>query len=193
MLADKPEFNVVARELNQWFQEQQNGRPGVLVSHNTAVDIQFLLCEYIRSKTPFPASIRLGLDTEKTLKRFTTIEYRKVSAEDWPGGEDGLTSKGAPSMGVKYCAMYALSKRSPPQLFQDVCGQHHDAEADTKAIAVILFDQEQFSRGLYHCVFKSGKKCCLPIKEIHDRMVIKMSEPPMKIQPIPTGWVPAPV
>ena len=49
-----------------------------------------------------------------------------------------------PSIGVKPCAIYALSKRDTPASFEEVCGEHHDAEADTRAVAVILFDEEQF-------------------------------------------------
>ena len=126
------------------------------MSHNTPVDIQYLLCEYLRLGVTLPPAIKLGLDTCATLKRFSSLEYRKVSVDDWP--KDGLTAKGKPSMGVKPCASYALSKRDPPENFKDSCGDHHDAKADTRAVAVILFDLKQFgSRSLHHCVFNSGK------------------------------------
>ena len=72
-------------------------------------------------------------------------------------------------MCVKPCAMHALSKRNPPEEFAVACYKHHDAEADTKDVAVILFDEPVFGRnGLYHCVFKfkSTKKCFQPIAEI---------------------------
>ena len=37
-----------------------------------------------------------------------------------------------------------------------MCGEQHEAEADTKAVSVILFDEIIFgTNGLYHCVFKS--------------------------------------
>ena len=193
MLEGKPQFHAVATAMNQWFaKHMQGGKAGVLVSHNTSVDIQFLLCEYIRAKVKLPTGIKLGLDTCATLKRFASLQYRKVSVEDWP--TDGLTAKGKPSMGVKPCATYALSRRIPPERFEDVCGDHHDAEADTRAVAVILFDQEQFgNRGLYHCVFKTKKKCFQPITEVWDAMKAKMTEPVIELEPPPEGWVSAPV
>ena len=47
MLRDKREFDHVGAQLNEWFEEQLLGYDcGVLVSHNTPVDIQYLLCEY---------------------------------------------------------------------------------------------------------------------------------------------------
>ena len=128
---------------------------GVLVSHNTPVDIQFLLCEYLRTGIELPPEIRLGLDTCAVLKRFSTICYRKVPTDKWPI----LTKKGKNSMGVKPVAIYALSKRNPPEKFEEACGTHHDADADTKAVHVILFDHRQFgNRGLHGFVFKGNRK-----------------------------------
>ena len=134
MLKGKPTFSVVAAELNEWFKHHLQDKEGVLVAHNTPVDIQFLFCEYMRAGQKLPCQFKLGLDTCATIKRFSSLQYRKVSTDDWP--QDGLTAKGKPSMGVKPCAKYALSKRQPPENFEDACGTHHDAEADTRAIAV---------------------------------------------------------
>ena len=88
--------------------------------------------------------------------------------------------------------MHALSKRNPPEEFAVACGEHHDAEADTKAVAVILFDEAVFgTNGLYHCVFKSTKKCFQPIAEIWDAMEIKMKEPVVSFAQPPPGWIEA--
>jgi len=142
------------------------------------------------TQVDFPPAITLGLDTLGTVRRFSSLAYRKVSATDWPE----LTSKGKPSMGVKPCAIYALSKRQPPQSFEDACGDHHDAEADTRAVAVILFDSEQFgTRSLYNCTFKSSKKCFQPLKAVWENMCVKMQDPVIDIEPLPRGWVSAPV
>ena len=155
MLVNKPQFSAVATQLQQWFDEQLQGREGVLVSHNSAVDVQFLLCEHLRAKMPLHPQIKSCLCTMATIKRFSSIKYRKVAPADWTV----LTKKGMPSMGVKPCATYALSKRQPPEDFEHACGNHHDADADTRAVAVILFDQVQFPRtGLHQCVFKSKRK-----------------------------------
>ena len=193
MLRGEPHFPAVATMLNSWFLQMLNGKKvDVLVSHNTPVDVQFLVCEYMRDRKKIPEDITLVLDTCATLKRFSSVAYRKVAPADWH--PDYLTKKGKPSMGVKPCAIHALHKLSPPQEFSEVCGEHHDAEADTKAVAVILFDEEQFkSQSLYHCIFKSGKKCCQPIQEVVDAMELKMEEPVLEFETLPSGWVPAPV
>lgn len=191
MLVGKPEFPEVAQRLNIWFTEHtRGGRTGVLVSHNTPVDIQFLLSEYLRAEIELPPAIKLGLDTLQTLRRFSSLCYRKVSPSDWPE----LTSKGKLSMGVKPCAIYALSQMEPPQSFATACGEHHDADADTRAVAVILFDKRQFgTRGLYHCVFASKKKCFQPIEEVRSAMRIKLKECVVEMEPLPPGWVASPV
>ena len=191
MLAHEPRFDVVATRLNDWFVTQLQGHTtGVLVSHNTATDIQFLCCEYMRCGATFPPQIKFGLDTLKTLQRFSTISYRRVPAEDWPK----CTDTGKNSMGVKPCSVYALSKRNPPAKFEDVCGDHHDADADTRAVAVILFDEPQFGRdSLYHAVFKSSKRCFQPLEEIWTVMEEKMQEPVVEIEDLPPGWLPAQV
>ena len=182
-------FKDVAVELNAWFQVQMQGsKIGVLVSHNTAVDIQFLSVEYQRAGMRLPANMDKGLDTLDVLRRFSSLAYRRVAIEDWPEGH--LTKTGKPSMGVKPCAIYALSKRDPPRTFTEVCGEHHDADADTRAAQVLLFDEKQFGRrSLYHAVFKSKKRCFFPLSEIWDAMVIKMAEPVFKFEPLPPGWV----
>ena len=190
-LRNKPKWKDVVPKLNRWFDEQLEGhQTGVLVSHNTPVDIQFLMCEYMRAKTKLPSKIRLGLDTLKTTQRFSSLCYQKVSPSEWPV----LTKKGKLSMGVKPMATYALSKLDPPKSFADFCGQHHDADADTRAVHVILFDQKQFGRhGLHHCVFNSNRKCFQPIEEVRSAMQIKMRKPVLEMETLPRGWVPAPV
>ena len=186
---EKP-FKDVAVELQSWFKVQmQGGKAGVLVSHNTAVDIQFLITEYQRAGMRFPSNMDKGLDTLKVLRRFSSLAYRRVAVEDWPEGH--LTKTGKPSMGVKPCAIYALSKREPPQTFDEVCGEHHDADADTRGVQVILFDEKQFGqRSLYHTVFKSNKRCFQPLSETWDAMEVKLKEPVFKFEPLPPGWVP---
>ena len=193
MLRDEPHFPAVSRMLNSWFTNMLDGKQvGVLVSHNTPTDVQFLICEYMRANVQLPKELTLCLDTCLTLKRFSSLCYRTVNVTDWPAGY--LTKKGKPSMGVKPCAMYALSRLSPVEEFAEVCGEHHDADADTKAVAVILFDQQQFkSKGLYHCVFQSSKKCFQPLQQVQDAMTIKMQEPVLTFESPPTGWVLAPV
>ena len=56
---------------------------GVLVSHNTATDVQFLVVEYLRAGVALPAKIKLCLDTYKTMTRFSSVSYRKVLPEEW--------------------------------------------------------------------------------------------------------------
>ena len=189
MLAREPKFSTVAVNLNAWFEEQLQGKAsGVLVSHNTATDIQYLLCEYLRCGVALPAKIKLGLDTLKTLNRFSSVCYRQVPVEDW----SEVTSKGKASMGVKPCAVYALSKREPPQRFEDICGDHHDADADTRAVAVILFDQSTFGqRSLYNTIFCGGRRCFQPLETIWSAMRDKMKEPVLDMEPIPVPWIPA--
>ena len=126
---------------------------GVLVSHNTATDVQFLVVEYLRAGVALPPKIKLCLDTYKTMTRFSSVSYRKVPPEEWKRvcvlcENKGMTKTGKLSMGVKPCATFALSKRTPPETFVEACGEHHDAEADTRAVAAILFDRDQFEKGL---------------------------------------------
>ena len=177
-------------ELQAWFTEQMQDKEGVLVSHNSSVDIQFLLCEYIRAGITLPSRMKYGLDTLKTLTRFSSLAYRKVTPEQWPPGY--LTKTGKTSMGVKPCAVYALSKRTRPVSFAEACGNHHDADADTRAVAVILFDEKQFgNKSLYHAVFKSNKRCLQPLSQVFDAMEKKMQEPVLKFEKLPPGWQPA--
>ena len=188
-LKRQPEFARVLPELNAWFNTHLRGRTaGVLVSHNNATDIQFLLCEYLRAGSTLPKKIHLALDTLATIKRYSTLCYRKANVNEWPAGH--LTKAGKPSMGVKPCAIYALRHRDPPENIEDVCGTHHDANADTKMVAVCLFDFEQFGRhGLYHCVFKAQKRCFRPLSECWTEMQKKMQEPILKFESPPPGWV----
>lgn len=190
-LVDEAHFPAVASSLNRWFLSHLDSAPtGVLVSHNTATDIQFLFCEYMRHNIQLPKQLNLGLDTLTTLKRFSSLCYRKVAPEDWPQ----LTDKGKLSMGVKPCAIHALSHRDPPEEFVDACGERHDAEADTRAVAVILFDEKQFkNQGLFHCVFKTHRKCFQPLDTIWSAMEEKLKEPVLKLESVPAGWVPSEV
>ena len=92
-------------------------------------------------------------------------------------------------MGVKPCAIYALRHRDPPESIADACGTHHDANADTKIVAVTLFDYRQFGRrGLYHCVFKTNKRCFRPLSESLTEIHAKMLEPVLKFEAVPPGW-----
>lgn len=189
-LKNEKQFADIAVELQAWFSEQMQDKEGVLVSHNSSVDIQFLLCEYIRSGITLPSRMKYGLDTLKTLTRFSSLAYRKVAPEQWPSGY--ITKTGKTSMGVKPCAIYALSKRTRPVSFEKACGNHHDADADTRAVAVILFDEKQFGKkSLYHAVFKSNRRCLQPLSEVLDAMVEKMKEPVLKFENLPPGWQPA--
>ena len=187
-LRKEKQFSEVGVDLQAWFINQMQGfEAGVLVSHNTAVDIQFLCAEYQRAGMRFPDGMEKGLDTLGVLKRFTSLAYRQVASEDCPEGH--LTKTGKPSMGVKPCAIYALSKRDSPELLEDVCGEHHDA--DTRMVGVILFDEKQFDkRSLYHAVFKSKKRCFMPLSETWTAIEIKMKEPVIKFEPLPPGWLP---
>ena len=132
---EKP-FAEVAVEMQAWFKQQMQGfEAGVLVSHNTAVDIQFLTVEYQRADIRFPGGMEKGLDTLQVLKRFASLTYRKVDPEDWSEGY--LTKTGKTSMGFKSCAIYALSKREVSELLSDVCGELHDADSDTRMYSKI--------------------------------------------------------
>lgn len=186
MLRNESIFPDVAKDLNNWFNNLlSDASCGVLVSHNTATDVQYLCCEYQRAGMKLPANINHVLDTLTTLRRFGSLVYRKVAPENWTE----LTAKGKLSMGVKPCATYALSQRANPETFVQACGEHHDADADTKAVAVILFDYDQFGdQGLYHCVYKSKKKCLQPLSEVWDAMVLKMKQPVLEFEPLPPGW-----
>ena len=156
-LVNEKHFPEVAQILNEWLVSQLGDNTasiGVLVSHNATTDAQFLSCEYQRAGMLLPSQTNLVLDTLKCLKRFASLVYRKVDKEDWPQ----LTDKGALSMGVKPCAIYALRHRDPPETFAIACGEHHDADADTRAVAVILFDRQQFGKnGLWYLVSKLKK------------------------------------
>ena len=192
MLKRESKFPAVADMLNKWFTDMLQEVPNaVLVSHNTATDIQFLFCEYQRCGMKLPSQFKHGLDTLKTLSRFSSVCYRKVPVEEWPAPP---TKTGKNSMGVKPCAVYCLRKRDSPATFEEVCGDHHNALADTKAVAVILFDEEQFgAKSLHACIFKSNRKCFQPLEEIWTAMQVKMQESVIEIESLPDGWVEAQV
>ena len=92
------------------------------------------------------------------------------------------------------CNVRAKQTRDTGNLFLEVCGEHHDVVTDTCAVAVILFDKEQFGdKSLQHCVFHTSKKCFQPLEEVWGAMETKVAEPVIKMEPLPPGWVPAPV
>ena len=69
--------------LNAWFENiLQTASCGVLVSHNTATDIQFLSAEYIRAGMKLPDKVNDELNTLDVLKRFSSLCYRKVDPDD---------------------------------------------------------------------------------------------------------------
>ena len=144
------QFKDVGKELQAWFKVQmQGGKAGVLVSHNVTVDVEFLSAEYQRVGMRFLPGMTKSLDTLNVLRRFGSLAYRKVAVEDWP--QEHLTKTGKPSMCIKAIAIYALSKKSVPQEVAEVCGEHHDADADTRMVQVGLFDEEQFGKqSMYH-------------------------------------------
>ena len=191
MLSDEFTFKEIATSLNEWFGTQLgDSDTGVLVSHNVATDIQFLLCEYLRAGVQVPPQITLGMDTLKTLKRFKSLVHHKVALAEWPE----LTAKGARSMCVKHICTYVLAQRDPAETFEEACGSHHDADADTKAVAIILFDKKEFGNaGLQHCVFHSQRRCCFPLHQVWTDMREKLKEPVIKFEPLPPGWVSAPL
>ena len=139
-LKNAPDFSVVGRRLNSFFEKLLNEfDAGVLVAHNGATDFQFLCCDYIRAGLQLPAKLTHQLCTLQCMRRFSSLAYRKATPDQWTL----LTKKGKPSMGVKPCANFVLSKRSPPENFESACGNHHEAQADVKGNAVILFDHRE--------------------------------------------------
>ena len=190
-MRNAPRFAAVADKLNEWFKlHLQGGKTGVLVSHNTAVDIQFLMCEYMREGKTLPVTIQFGVDILTTLRRFSSICYRKVQSGEW----STLTDKGKPFMGVKPCAIYALSKHNIPENFEAACGHHHNVDADTRVVAVILFDESQFkTNSLDHCIFKSNRKYFQPLKQAWDAMTVAVDKSVIEVEDIRDGWVAAEV
>ena len=191
MLSDEFTFKEIVPRLNEWFEEQLgDSAVGVLVSHNVATDIQFLLCEYIRAGVQLPPQITLGLVTLKTVKRFKSLCHHKVALAEWPE----LTERGKRSMCVKHICTYVLAQRTPAETFEEACGSHHDTDADTRVVAIILFDTKEFGKeGLQHCVFHSTRRCCFPLEKTWKDMCEKLKEPVLKFEPLPPGWIPAPL
>ena len=185
-LKDEQSFEVVGSNMTLFFNKHLHGRDsGVLVAHNTSTDLQFLECEYIRSNMLLPAKLTHGLCTYQTIKRLKT-SYSKAVDSEWTD----VTKTGNRCYSVKCCATYALSKRSPPGSFETDCGRHHEATADVKAVATILFDYDVFPRsGLWHAIFHKKLMVCQPMCDVHEAMVAKMGEPLVTIQPVPKGWV----
>ena len=100
-----------------------------------------------------------------------------------------LTAKGNPSYSVDACATFVLQKREVPGTFESVCGRHHDPAADVKGDAVIFFDKNELGKtGLWWKVFRSQHKCAELISATWDKMVEKMKEPVVKMEPVPRGW-----
>ena len=188
-LEKEDDFSVVGADLNEFFTTHlQDCDVGVLVAHNTSTDLQFLCCEYIRAGLTLPAKIKYGLCTYQTLKRLKSV-YRTADDSDWTE----TTATGARCYSVKCCAQYALSRRTPPAEFEIACGRHHEATADVKAVAVILFDKDVFStNGLWDIVFHKRRKVCQLLADVHSAMVTKMSTPVIDMLPAPSGWIDAP-
>ena len=70
---------------------------------------------------------------------------------------------------------FVLSKRSPPTTFEQACGTHHDAQTDTKGVAVMFFDRNELgNKGLWHKIFVQKYKVCEPLTTIWEEMKIKM-------------------
>ena len=94
-LKDAPKFSEVGRRLNKFFNKiLQNFDNGVLVAHNGATDFQFLCCDYQRAGLQIPAKITHTLCTLQTIRRFSSLAYRKATPEQWTL----LTKTGKPSM-----------------------------------------------------------------------------------------------
>ena len=104
-LENEKQFKDVAIELQDLFEQNLEDKDtGGLVAHNTCTDIQSLFCEYIRAGIELPKNIKSGLDTITTLRRFSSLAYRKADPFQWIE----FTKTGNMSMGVKPCATYAL-------------------------------------------------------------------------------------
>ena len=128
-LKDAPKFSEVGRRLNDFFNKMMhNFDGGVLVAHNGSTDFQFLCCDYQRAGLQLPTKITHTLCTLQTLRRFSSLAYRKATPKEWTL----LTKTGKPSLCIKPCATFVLSKRSPPRTFESACGTHHEAVPDVK-------------------------------------------------------------
>ena len=190
-LRDAPTFDIVGRKMNTFFcNVLQNFDAGVLVAHNGSTDFQFLCCDYIRAGLTLPPKITHTLCTLQCLRRFSGLAYRKATADEWTV----MTKQGNPSMCVNACATFVLAKRSPAGSFEMDCGRHHDAQADVKGVAVILFDHSELGdKGLWHKVFVEKKKVCVLLKHTWDAMQVKMQSPVLKLEPLPKDWIGNPI
>ena len=186
-LRDAPKFSEVGRRLNTFFDKVlQDFDNGVLVAHNGATDFQFLCCDYQRVGLRIPAKITHTMCTLQTLRRFSSLAYRQATPEQWTL----LTKTGKPSLCVKPCATFVLSKRSPPATFESECGTHHEALPDVKGVAVMLFDYRELgNKGIWHKVFRSNYKVCELLSATWAAMEIKMASPVVKIEPLPLDWI----
>ena len=96
-------------------------------------------------------------------------------------------------MSISACATFTLSKRNPPSTFEETCGRHHEALADVKGVAVILFDKnEHASTGIWHRLSDTKYKLCTAVMVTWNRMIAKVAEPPIVMQDLPPGWVEMP-
>ena len=186
-LVDECKFPEVGRRMNNFFDRNLRGfDSGVLVAHNGATDFQFLCCDYQRAGLKLPSKITHTLCTLQLLRRFSSLAYRKSTPAQWTV----LTKTGKPSMCVDACATFTLSKRCPAGTFESVCGTHHEAKADVKGVAVMLFDHQELGKeGIWHKVFRSKYKVCELLSTVWSDMEVKMASPVIKIEPLPTGWL----
>ena len=187
VLKHSPRFVDVVKDLNAFFDRCLDGMStGALIAHNASTDLQFLYCEYIRVGVELPAKIKYGLCTFQTIKRLKTC-YKTADAADWVA----TTPTDQRYYSVKCCAMYNLSQRDPPELYEVACGRHHEALPDVKTISTFFFDYPIFKdKGLWHAVFKNKRTACwFPLTDVKDRMIEKMSQPVLKLHPPPAGWV----
>ena len=154
MLQGEEEFSVIGKELNGFFIKHLEGcDSGILVAHNISTDLRFLCCEMIRAGLTLPKKLPFGLCTYQAIKKLKTA-YKTADDADWTE----VTATGNRCYSVKCCATYALSQRNPPTQFSIVCGRHHEATADVKAVAVILFDREVFPKTGLTQIIRSYKK-----------------------------------
>ena len=72
-------FSLVGSVLVKWMHGLLNGgKAGVMVAHNGATDFQFLYASLIRAGLKLPPMIKHQLCTLQTLRRFSSLAYRKA-------------------------------------------------------------------------------------------------------------------
>lgn len=186
-LIAEDKFDVVGPRMSAWLSSHLHSvDAGVLVAHNGSTDFQFLCAAYVRHGLPLPPKLTHTLDTLSLLRRFSSLGYRKASVGEWTE----LTKTGKPSLSVNACATYTLSKRTPPTDFETVCGMHHDAMADVRGIAIIMFDWDELgTKGLQHLIQQQSRPLFEKLQTVWDAMVEKCSEPPIIMKPVPAGWL----